>query len=104
MIRILSVVDAFTRECLALEADTSLGSGRVTRALDRLIEERGLPSTHVVLHDRVAARVAVLGAESLEDPLGRVPLLARPMLVVFENRVDHAMPGSSLGRRTGFCR
>jgi hypothetical protein len=35
--RILSVVDAFTRECLALEADTSLGSGRVTRALDRLI-------------------------------------------------------------------
>ena len=43
MIRILSVVDAFTRECLALEADTSLGSGRVTRALDRLIEERGLP-------------------------------------------------------------
>jgi len=43
MIRILSVVDAFTRECLALEADTSLGSGRVTRTLDRLIEERGMP-------------------------------------------------------------
>lgn len=43
MIRILSVVDAFTRECLALEADTSLGSGRVTRVLEQLIEERGLP-------------------------------------------------------------
>jgi putative transposase len=43
MVRILSVVDAYTRECLALEADTSLGSGRVTRVLDRLIEERGLP-------------------------------------------------------------
>ena len=43
MVRILSVVDAFTRECLALEADTSLGSGRVTRTLDRLIEERGQP-------------------------------------------------------------
>ncbi len=28
MVRILSVVDAYTRECLALEADTSLGSGR----------------------------------------------------------------------------
>jgi putative transposase len=38
MIRILSVVDAFTRECLVLEADTSLSCGRVTRALDRLIE------------------------------------------------------------------
>ena len=43
MVRILSVVDAFTRECLALEADTSLGSGRVMRVLDRLIEERGRP-------------------------------------------------------------
>jgi putative transposase len=43
MVRILSVVDAYTRECLALEADTSLGSGRVTRVLDRLIEERGRP-------------------------------------------------------------
>jgi putative transposase len=41
--RILRVVDAYTRECLTLEADTSLGSGRVTRVLPRLIEERGLP-------------------------------------------------------------
>ena len=43
MVRILSVVDAFTRECLSLEADSSLGSGRVTRVLERLIEERGRP-------------------------------------------------------------
>jgi putative transposase len=43
MVRILSVVDVHTRECLALEADTSLGSGRVTRVLERLIEERGRP-------------------------------------------------------------
>jgi putative transposase len=43
MVRILSVVDAYTRECLALEVDTSLGSGRVTRVLERLIEERGHP-------------------------------------------------------------
>ena len=42
-VRILSVVDAYTRECLALEADTSLGSGRVTRVLERLIAERGRP-------------------------------------------------------------
>lgn len=45
MVRILSVVDAFTRECLALEADVCLGSGRVLRVLDRLIEERGLPES-----------------------------------------------------------
>ena len=43
MVRILSVVDAYTRECLALEADTNLGSGRVTRVLERVIAERGRP-------------------------------------------------------------
>ena len=43
MVRILSVVDAYTRECLALEADFSLGSGRVTRVLERAIAERGRP-------------------------------------------------------------
>jgi putative transposase len=45
MVRILSVVDVFTRECLALEADTCLGSGWVIRVLDRLIEERGRPDS-----------------------------------------------------------
>lgn len=42
-VRILTVVDVFTRECLALETDTSIGSRRVTRVLDRLIAERGSP-------------------------------------------------------------
>jgi putative transposase len=42
-IRVLTVVDAFTRECLGLEVDTSLGSRRVTRTLDRIIEQRGMP-------------------------------------------------------------
>jgi putative transposase len=41
--RVLSVVDTFTRECLALEVDTSMGSQRVTRVLDRIIQQRGLP-------------------------------------------------------------
>jgi len=42
-IRVLSVVDAFTRECLALEVDTSFASRRVTRVLDAIIAERGKP-------------------------------------------------------------
>ena len=42
-LRVLTVVDAFTRECLALEADTSLGSLRVVRVLERIIAERGAP-------------------------------------------------------------
>ena len=45
MVRILSVVDAYTRECLALVAETSLGSGRVTRVLEALIAEHGRPDS-----------------------------------------------------------
>jgi putative transposase len=44
-IRMLTVVDAFTRECLGLDVDTSLSSRRVTRTLERLIEERGKPES-----------------------------------------------------------
>ena len=40
-IRVLSVVDAYTRECLALEVDTSFASRRVTRVLERIVAERG---------------------------------------------------------------
>jgi len=42
-LRVFSVVDAFTRECLALEVDTSMPSGRITRTLDRVIGHRGRP-------------------------------------------------------------
>jgi len=44
-IRVLSVVDAYTRECLALEVDTSFASRRVTRVLEAIIAERGQPSS-----------------------------------------------------------
>ena len=44
-IRVLSVVDAYTRECLALEVDTSFASRRVTRVLDEIVAERGVPQT-----------------------------------------------------------
>lgn len=42
-LRIFTVVDSYTRECLALEVDTSLPSRRVTRALAKIIERRGAP-------------------------------------------------------------
>jgi putative transposase len=42
-IRVLSVVDECTRECPALEVDTSFASRRVTRVLERIIAERGKP-------------------------------------------------------------
>jgi putative transposase len=42
-IRVLSVVDTYTRECLALDVDTSFPSPRVTRVLDSIAAKRGLP-------------------------------------------------------------
>lgn len=41
--RTLTIVDNFTKECLALEVDTSLPGARVARVLDRLVAERGKP-------------------------------------------------------------
>lgn len=39
------MVDSFTRECLALEVDSSLPGRRVTRVVERIIQERGVPAT-----------------------------------------------------------
>lgn len=41
--RALSIVDCHSRECLALEVDSSLSGERVVRVLERLRETRGLP-------------------------------------------------------------
>lgn len=42
--RVLAVVDDFSRECLALVADTSLSGLRVARGLDRIVALRGRPA------------------------------------------------------------
>lgn len=47
--RVLAIVDDFTRECLALVADTSLSGTRVARELDAVIARRGRP--HLVVSD-----------------------------------------------------
>jgi putative transposase len=44
-IRVLAIVDAFTRECLALEVDTGFSSQRVTRSFEQIIECRGTPQS-----------------------------------------------------------
>lgn len=41
--RALTIVDDYTRECPAIEVDTSLGGRRVVNVLNRLAEIRGLP-------------------------------------------------------------
>lgn len=42
-LRMLTVVDNFSRECLAIEADGSLSSRRVTRVLEWIVAQRGAP-------------------------------------------------------------
>jgi putative transposase len=41
--RALTIVDNYSRECPAIEVDTSLGGARVVGILERLAETRGLP-------------------------------------------------------------
>jgi putative transposase len=41
--RVLSVIDVYTRECLVLEVDTGFPGPRLTRALEALVAERGVP-------------------------------------------------------------
>ena len=48
-IRMLTVVDAYTRESLAIEVDTSLSGVRVARVLERVIEERETKPGDIVL-------------------------------------------------------
>ena len=47
-LRCLNIVDDFTKECLAIEVDTSLPGRRVASVLERLAESRGLPQSVTV--------------------------------------------------------
>lgn len=42
--RVFTIVDDYSRECLALEVDTSIGGTRVARVLDQIVARRGHPA------------------------------------------------------------
>ena len=65
VIRMLTIVDDCTRECPAIEIDTSLGGLRVRRVLDRIATERGLPEA-IVLDNGPEFRGRALAAWSAE--------------------------------------
>jgi putative transposase len=48
-LRMLTVVDTYTREALAIEVDTSLSGARVARVLERVIGERGAQPVEIVM-------------------------------------------------------
>jgi putative transposase len=58
--RVLCVVDDFSRECLALVADTSLSGQRVARELDTIAARRGYPATVVSDNGTELTSAAVL--------------------------------------------
>jgi putative transposase len=58
--RILAVVDDFTRECLALVADTSLSGLRVGRELDNIVARRGKPAACVSDNGTELTSMAIL--------------------------------------------
>jgi putative transposase len=58
--RILAVVDDFTRECIALIADTSLSGARVGRELDAVIARRGPPAMIVSDNGTELTSMAIL--------------------------------------------
>lgn len=58
--RILAVVDDFTRECLALVADTSLPGLRVVRELEIIVAQRGRPAMCVSDNGTELTGMAVL--------------------------------------------
>ncbi len=47
-IRVLTVVDQYTRECLSLHADTALSGEKVAAALDKIVASRGAPKSITV--------------------------------------------------------
>ena len=58
--RIMTLVDDFTRECLALVADTSISGLRVSRELDKVIDERGRPAMCVSDNGTELTSMAIL--------------------------------------------
>ena len=48
-LKLLTVVDTYTRESLAIEVDTSISGERMARVLDRIIAERGAQPEEIVM-------------------------------------------------------
>ena len=73
-------------------AEVDLGMARRVMQRHEGLARRLPPGTDIVLHDRVAAGKPVLVPQTLENPMRRVPLLARHVRirVRLQDRVDDA--------------
>jgi putative transposase len=92
-LRILAVVDDFTRECLALVADTSLSGRRVGRELDAIVARRGKPQQNAFIESFNGRLRDELLNETLFGSLAH----ARAALAAWRLDYNTIRPHSSLG-------
>ncbi|HEX7117438.1 MAG TPA: IS3 family transposase [Longimicrobiales bacterium] len=106
--RCLTVVDEFSRECLAIHVAHSIPAVRVIEVLEQLRAERGLPESEDQLHSAGQARTERLHRELQRDASGRVPDLhwfvslagARRTIEAWRTDYNRVRPHSSLGDLT----
>lgn len=70
-LRCLTIVDDCTRECLAIEVDTSITGLRVQAVLDRFADTRGLPKSITVDNGSTSGRTDALSICPLSGPANR---------------------------------
>ncbi len=97
--RILNIADDFTREAPAIEVDTSLGGVRVTRVLDRLKIERGLPGKPIE-NAYIESFNAHFRDECLNDNWFTTLADARQTIEEWRQDYNQRRPHNSLGYRT----
>jgi putative transposase len=94
--RVLAVVDDFTRECLALVADTSLSGRRLARELDAVIARRGKP----MQNGFVESFNGSFRDECLNETLFSSLTQARIEITAWKEDCNRNRPHSSLGNMT----
>ena len=82
--------------CFQAIAEIDLAFARQVRQRQKHLLVRLLQSPNRVLHHDLAALVAVLVPQPLEDPLGRMPLLLRRLAVECQDLVDDWQKGRQL--------
>jgi len=89
MLKLLNVIDEFTRECLAIDVDRSIGADGVVRCLDRLAAERGAP---VYVRFDIVRSMASGSVGELhlgQDPSEPLRLVPRPMASQAQHDREH---------------
>ena len=101
-LRILAVVDDYTRECLALVADTSISGIRVARELDKIVAVRGRPGGIVSDNGTELTSTAILAWSDRQKVAWHYIAPGKPVhnafIESFNGRLRHELLNESLFR------